>query len=226
MKLSLSLAAVVGATTFICVSAFGGISPKSHVTEISRRESFTNTAAQIGWIIGASVLYPSNGNAMPSDETARVVTRMGGLLERYQDTQIGVSLLVPSGWNKFEGEVGAYNLKWQDIVDPTENIKISSTPVKSNTTEISAIGEDVQAIGKSLAAKRNAKLLNAKERFTDRILFYEFEFAINDGTHQILSLSVNKGKIWSVDVNSPEKRWSKRAEMYNNVLGSFLPKLT
>ena len=47
--------------------------------------------------------------------------------ERYGDTQRGLSLLVPSGWNKFEGEVGAYDIKWQDLVDQRENVKISST---------------------------------------------------------------------------------------------------
>jgi len=77
-----------------------------------------------------------------------------------------------------------------------------------------------------LAAKRDAKLVGAEERLTDDVLFYEFDFALNDGTHQLLSLSVNKGKIWSLDANTTEKRWSKRQEMYKNVLGSFMPKLT
>jgi photosystem II oxygen-evolving enhancer protein 2 len=84
---------------------------------------------------------------------------------------------------------------------------------------------DVQALGESLASKRNAKLISAKERQSEGILFYIFDFAINDGTHQMLSLSVNKGKIWSLDANTVEKRWSKREEMYNNVIGSFMPKL-
>ncbi len=83
----------------------------------------------------------------------------------------------------------------------------------------------MQEIGEKLAAKRDAKLIRAEERLTDNILFYVFEFAINDGTHQLLSLSVAKGKIWSVDCNTLEKRWSKRSEMYNNIIGSFLPKL-
>jgi len=96
----------------------------------------------------------------------------------------------------------------------------SSFPVCSNV-----LGENVQELGEKLAAKRDAKLIKAEERLTDGILFYTFEFAINDGTHQLLSLSVAKGKIWSVDANSTERRWSKNAEMYNNVLGSFLPKL-
>lgn len=133
--------------------------------------------------------------------------------------------MAPSGWNKFEGEVGAYDVKWQDLVDPTENVKISSSPVKSTTTSIDALGE-VQAVGKSLAEKRNAKLVSAEERLTDGILFYKFDFAIKDGTHQLLQLCVNKGKVWSLDASAKERRWSKRSEMYENMVGSFMPKLS
>jgi len=84
----------------------------------------------------------------------------------------------------------------------------------------------VKEVGEKLAAKRNAKLVAAEERLTEGILFYTFEFAIADGTHQLLQLSVNKGRIWSLDANSKEKRWAKRQEMYQNVLGSFMPKLS
>jgi hypothetical protein len=38
-------------------------------------------------------------------------------------------------------------------------------------------------------------------------------------------LCVYKGKVWSVDASAKEKRWDKRAELYENVLGSFMPKL-
>lgn len=158
------------------------------------------------------------------EETPRSVTRMGGLLESFQDGTRSIRMMVPSGWNKFDGEVGAYDLKWQDLVDKSENIKISSTPVKSSTTAIDVLGE-VQGVGASLASKRNAKLISATERLTDDVLFYKFEFAINDGTHQLLQLCVCKGKLWSIDASSTEKRWSKRAELYDNVFGSFMPKL-
>jgi photosystem II oxygen-evolving enhancer protein 2 len=90
----------------------------------------------------------------------------------------------------------------------------------------SALGDDVQAIGENLASKRDAKLMSATERLTDGVLYYMFEFAINDGTHQFLSLNVAKGKIWSVDANTTEKRLAKRGEMMSNVIGSFAPRLT
>ena len=183
--------------------------------------------------------------------------------ESYQDGLRGWRIMVPSGWNKFDGEVGAYDTKWQDLVDPMENIKVSSTPVKSTTTSMwvepfldsimalaprfsdklilslplswsyrspftrsNVIGEDVQEVGLKLASKRDAKLVSAEERQVDGILFYKFDFAVKDGTHQLLQLCVNKGRIWSLDANSKEKRWAKRGELYNNVLGSFMPKLS
>lgn len=132
--------------------------------------------------------------------------------------------MAPSGWNKFEGEVGAYDVKWQDLVDPTENVKISSSPVKSTTSSISALG-DVQELGKSLASKRNADLVYAKERLTDDILFYTFSFKIKDGTHQLLQLCVNKGKVWSLDASAKERRWDKRSELYENILGRYEKKV-
>ena len=83
----------------------------------------------------------------------------------------------------------------------------------------------MQPLGESLASKRNAILISASERQSEGILFYIFDFAIKDGTHQMLSLSVNKGKIWSLDANTVEKRWTKREELYKNIIGSFMPKL-
>lgn len=201
------------------------------INELSRRESLaaligggaaTTAVVMVGPNNNALSILPAN--AMVDDETPRVVTRMGGLLEPFQDGPRSIRMMVPSGWNKFDGEVGAYDLKWQDLVDKTENIKISSTPVKSNTTSIDVLG-DVQEVGKSLAAKRDAKLISATERITDSVLFYKFDFALNDGTHQLLQLCVCKGKLWSIDASSTEKRWSKRSELYENVLGSFMPKL-
>lgn len=103
---------------------------------VSRRESLAKTASLFGGAIAGSVLgAPTSAWAAIDEETPRVTTRMGGLLEKYQDSR-GWIIMAPSGWNKFDGEVGAYDCKWQDLVDPTDNIKVSSTPVKSTTTSM------------------------------------------------------------------------------------------
>jgi photosystem II oxygen-evolving enhancer protein 2 len=203
-----------------------GFSVPNDSQVVSRRESFAKAASVIGGTIAAGglVMNPSAASAVVTDETPIVTTRQGGLLEKYQDSR-GWKILAPSGWNGFDGEVGAYDKKWQDLVDPYDNIKLSSTPVKSTTTSIDILGP-VEDVGASLASKRDAKLIAATERQTEGILFYTFDFAINDGTHQLLLLCVNKGKIWSLDASTREKKYSKRKELYYNVLGSFMPKLS
>lgn len=190
----------------------------------SRRQTLANIAC-------ASFAATTVGGNRPAfagiagENEPRVISRMGGLLEAYQDGPRGLRIMAPSGWNKFEGESGAYDVKWQDLVDPTENIKISSTPVKSTTESVEALGP-VKEVGIKLAEKRNANLISATDRQTEGILFYTFDFAIKDGTHQLLVLCVAKGKLWSLDLNAKEKRWDKRVEMYKNIAGSFVPKLT
>jgi len=208
-------------------SGFAGLNPSTAMESksSSRRELIESFGVAAAGIVAISA-SPLPAAAVVSEETPIVTTRMGGLLESYQDGLRGWRIMVPSGWNKFDGEVGAYDTKWQDLVDPMENIKVSSTPVKSTTTSINVIGEDVQEVGLKLASKRDAKLVSAEERQVDGILFYKFDFAVKDGTHQLLQLCVNKGRIWSLDANSKEKRWAKRGELYNNVLGSFMPKLS
>lgn len=211
-----------GSTIAVVCSLLSGVGAFS--PELSRRESLQAAVAGVATVAAPSIASLLPAYAVIDEETPRTLTRMGGLLEPFQDGPRSIKMMVPSGWNKFDGEVGAYDIKWQDLVDQMENIKISSTPVKSTTTSIDALGE-VQAVGDSLASKRNAKLVSATERLTDGVLFYKFDFAINDGTHQLLQLCVCKGKLWSIDANSSEKRWAKRSELYNNVLGSFMPKL-
>jgi hypothetical protein len=117
------------------MSAFS-VHDKSAV--VSRRDSFSQAASLFGGVGVASILVagtPLPSLAVVTDETPKITTRMGGLLENYQDSR-GWTILAPSGWNKFDGEVGAYDTKWQDLVDPTDNIKLSSTPVKSTTTSV------------------------------------------------------------------------------------------
>lgn len=115
------------------VAGFAGMPPPPP-QGLSRRESLAKVAVGILGGVVSSISVPAFAEVL--EETPRVTTRMGGQLERYQDGARGFSILAPSGWNKFDGEVGAYDTKWQDLVDPRENIKISSTPVKSTTTSV------------------------------------------------------------------------------------------
>ena len=143
MKSILLVAFVVGPMGALGFAGLGSqrvssSSSSSALSMMDRRESLESLASGA---LAAAGLFSVVAAADPAyaeitDETPRVTTRMGGLLERYQNGGRGWSILAPTGWNRFEGEVGAYDMKWQDLVDPTDNIKVSSTPVKSTTTSM------------------------------------------------------------------------------------------
>jgi len=82
--------------------------------------------------------------------------------KQYQDSRGGWLISPPSGWNKFEGEPGAYDVKWQDLVTPAENIKVSSTPVGSDIDSVLKLGGgiDVKELGEKLAKKREGELVS------------------------------------------------------------------
>ena len=129
----------------------------------------------------------------------------------------------PSGWNQFDGSPETYVVKWSDIINRDENVVLNSTPVKASTTSVSALG-DVKEVGEKLAKARGAELVEARERVTEGITFYEFEFK-GEAISELYELAVNKGRLWSLSATSATKRWAKRRELLKNVLGSFLPKL-
>ena len=52
--------------------------------ELSRRDAVVKTLNTVAGGVAATVAVPNLANAVPEDETARVTTRMGGLLVCFQ----------------------------------------------------------------------------------------------------------------------------------------------
>ena len=120
---------------------------------------------------------------------------------------------------------GVYEMKWTDIVAANQQeLTVTTTPVKSTTISIAALGE-VRGVGDKLAVARDAELVSAKAVSKDGVGFYMFEFKTSKGMHEVLQLCVAKGKLWSVDGSAPEKRWAKVGELLNKGLLSFMPNL-
>ena len=77
MKFSYSLLSIFSLSAG--VEAFSGPTQNSR-PEVSRRESLAKVASIVGGVAGLTTSLPNNVNAYPSEETSRIVTRMGGLL--------------------------------------------------------------------------------------------------------------------------------------------------
>jgi len=146
---------------------------------------------------------------------------MGGLLEPFVDTQRGYKLYAPAGWNKFDVDPGVYDVKFQDIIEPETTVQVSTSPV-ATATSITALGE-LDAVGAKFAKSRNAELVTSSQREVDGSLVYVLELK-GEMYHELLALSINRGKLYRVTTVTSNKKWNKRQELYKNIIASFVPK--
>ena len=154
-------------------------------------------------------------------EIPPATTKMGGLLEKYADVNRGFRLLKPTTWNQFDGEPGAYDVRWVDVVAPAESVTLSTSSYNAGQSI-----EDLAAVdrlGAKLAAARGT-LTGARARRSDSILFYDYSFS-GEGRRELLTMCVHKGRLWQLAAKAPESSWGKREALYLNVVGSFVPKL-
>lgn len=91
----------------------------------------------------------------------------------------------------------------------------------STATSISALG-DLDAVGAKFAKSRNADLVKASQREVDGNLIYTVELK-GEMYHELLTLSINRGKLYRLSAVATNKRWPKRSELYNNIMLSFVP---
>ena len=89
-------------------------------------------------------------------EIPPATTKMGGLLEKYADVNRGFRLLKPTTWNQFDGEPGAYDVRWVDVVAPAESVTLSTSSYNAGQSI-----EDLAAVD-----KLGAKLANARGTLT------------------------------------------------------------
>jgi hypothetical protein len=68
--------------------------------------------------------------------------QLGGVLVPFADTRRGWRIMRPVGWNEFATKPGVYEMKWSDVVfSNRQQLVVTTAPVKSSTTSISALGE-------------------------------------------------------------------------------------
>lgn len=144
-------------------------------------------------------------------------------MEPYADVNKGFRILRPSGWNEFEGSPDNFDIKWQDVVQPLEFVTVLTAPVQRGKS-MTDLGS-AEAVGRSLANKRNAQLLAADQKQdADGIVYYVLEYK-RESAHQLTLLTINKNKLYSVNVSASERRWSRREKLLRAVVDSFVPRL-
>ena len=185
------------------------------------RRGLMQQASHYAAAAAATIALP----AFAEDEVLDIkpaTTKMGGLLEKFADVNRGFRIMKPSIWNQFEGEAGAYDFRWVDVVSPVDAISVTTSSYGGAPT-IQGLA-DVAKLGAKLSGSRGA-IVASRARTSDGIVFYDYEFVSDDKMHELLTLCVHKGRLWQVAAKSPDRTWPKTSPLYRNVVGSFVPKL-
>jgi photosystem II oxygen-evolving enhancer protein 2 len=150
-------------------------------------------------------------------------------LKSYVDSTDGYEFLYPNGWQQVQVTNGP-DVVLHDLIERTENLSvvISSVPEGKTLTDLGTPGEVGYQLQKNAIAPpgsgREAQLVNAESRESGDKTYYLLEYNVklpNQERHNVASVAVSRGKLYTFNVSTTERRWSKVKDLFELVTKSF-----
>jgi photosystem II oxygen-evolving enhancer protein 2 len=153
----------------------------------------------------------------------------GSGLQAYVDSIDGYEFLYPTGWIPLEDAKGA-DVVFRDLIQNTENVSVvmSSVDRQQSLADLGDPSTVGQRLGKAILAPpdsgRQAEMLSASERQVRDKTYYDFEYLIQlpgQERHNLASVAVSRGKLYTLSVSAQEQRWTKVQDLFHEVVNSF-----
>lgn len=150
-------------------------------------------------------------------------------LKSYIDSNDGYQFLYPNGWIPYNTSNGP-DVVFHDLIEQSENVSVVISPVESGKTlsDLGTPGEVGYKLSKSAIAPpgsgREAELVNAEAREGGAKTYYLLEYAIklpNQLRHNLASVVVSRGKLYTFSASTTEKRWEKVKNQLQQIVDSF-----
>jgi len=151
-------------------------------------------------------------------------------LKSYVDSIDGYQFLYPNGWLPVKVSNGP-DLVLHDLIETSENVSVVISPVPAGKTlaEFGTPGEVGYKLGKSAIAPpdsgRKAELVNAEARQSGAKTYYILEYAVKlpdqQERHNLTSVAMSRGKLFTFNASTPERRWQKVQPVFEQVVNSF-----
>ncbi|NEQ38205.1 MAG: photosystem II oxygen evolving complex protein PsbP [Okeania sp. SIO3I5] len=155
---------------------------------------------------------------------------VGGGLQSFVDTTDGYEFLYPNGWLQVKVYDGP-DVVFHDLVEATENVSVVISPVlqEKTLTDLGTPTEVGYKLSKNAIAPkdsgRKAELVNAEAREYKTKTYYQLEYAVKlaDGRerHNLASVAVSRGKLFTMNISTTEKRWQKVHDKFQQAINSF-----
>jgi len=154
----------------------------------------------------------------------------GAGLQSYVDSTDGYQFLYPNGWVPVEVKNGP-DVVFRDLIEYSENLSvvISSVPEDKTLTDLGTPTDFGYRLSKNAIAPadsgRQAELANAEEMLKDGRTYYLLEYAVTlnnqQQRHDLASVAISHGKLYSFNLSTTERRWQKGKSMFEQVVKSF-----
>jgi photosystem II oxygen-evolving enhancer protein 2 len=151
-------------------------------------------------------------------------------LKSYIDTTKGYQFLYPNGWLQVEVSNGP-DVVFHDLIEQTENASVVINPVPDGKTlaDLGTPGEVGYKLSKNAIAPpesgRQAELVNAEAREAGDKTYYLLEYAVKlpnqQERHNLASVAISRGKLFTFNISTTEKRWQKVQNHLQTVVSSF-----
>lgn len=155
-----------------------------------------------------------------------------GSLQGYTSGTYGYQFLYPNGWipvnvtNASEG----VDVVFRDLVEYSENLSVIISDVPSDK-DLSALGTPTDVGYRfmkeaSQSGDRLPELIRAESRTDDKGQTYytlEYKVALPGGRtrHDLATVAVKYGKLYTFNLSTPEARWSQVEPTFNVMIQSF-----
>ncbi|MEM8779693.1 MAG: photosystem II reaction center PsbP [Cyanobacteria bacterium P01_G01_bin.49] len=157
---------------------------------------------------------------------------LGGL-QSYIDASDGYQFLYPNGWvgvdvkNSAEG----VDVIFRDLIESSENLSVIISDVSKEQT-LTALGSPTEVgyrllkqMNNQSNSNRKADLINAESREADGKTYYTLEYQVTlpnqQERHNIASISVSRGKLFTFNLSTVQKRWDKVKALFETSAKSF-----
>jgi photosystem II oxygen-evolving enhancer protein 2 len=150
-------------------------------------------------------------------------------LKPYIDSIDGYRFLYPNGWTEISVKNGP-DVVLHDLILPSENVSVIINPVVDGKTlaDLGTPGEvGYKLMNKAIAtpnSNRQAELINAEKFEKNGKSYYILEYAVKlpqGDRHNVASIAVNRGQLYTFNASTTEKRWRKLKDMLVQSTKSF-----
>lgn len=150
-------------------------------------------------------------------------------LQGYVDSGDGYKFLYPNGWVAVKTTKGA-DIIFHDLIESSENVSvvISQVSKDKNLSDLGTPTDVGEKLGKNAIAPegsgREATLVNAQTHEAKGKTYYVLEYDVKmpqGRRHNIASVVVSRGKLFTFNASTTDRRWKKMKSVFNDVVNSF-----